>query len=480
MTNYNYNITDFLNDLIDVNTFNYEVRDSTITSNHVGTTYKTEIDIEFETDLTIDEKTTLDNLVAAHDGQPRPDLISTYVESTAMIEVTPSNTTEFISGPFHLMQTLINRRELFNDKESPIYEPTLIPILGEDGHLVDHANRINNLEVIHGKLGWHRQQMQQAKYTKPDNLLIYYGWLSSFNNTINTWDNEKIAQDMAKYNLIVLGDGVADTGHGDYTNASIIISRIKELNPSALIFGYVSINQNLVQFQFKVDEWEMLQIHGIFLDEAGYDYGNIISNSRSAFNTKIDYVHNQTYAKLCFANAWNIDHVLGTVNDPAYPNTTYNTSDAESNLTENDYFLLESFAVNSVSYTSNYESKTDWCLRGIKAINHRYKYGINLIGSCVIEEGHADANNLLQFAFISSLMFSMDGFGSSDIYYSSSSAHNTFISRTLPGNLGTTYTLTPTVIADGTDTDVYHRYTQFGHLKLDFSTDAQTFSIINY
>ena len=66
------------------------------------------------------------------------------------------------------------------------------------------------------------QQIIKAGYQKPSNLLIYYGWINSFNSSVNSWTNEKVAQDMAKYDLIVLGDGVQDSGHGDYSNTEII------------------------------------------------------------------------------------------------------------------------------------------------------------------------------------------------------------------------------------------------------------------
>ncbi len=44
-----------------------------------------------------------------------------------------------------------------------------------------------------------------------------------------------------------------------------------------------------------------------------------------------------------------------------------------------DYYLLESLAVNSADYTNDYEVVSDWNIRGVKAIGHRYTYGINLV-----------------------------------------------------------------------------------------------------
>ena len=91
---------------------------------------------------------------------------------------------------------------------------------------------------------------------KPKNLLVYYGWLNSFNSAQNSWTNEKVAQEMAQYDLLVFGAGIADSTHGDYSNTKVIIPRIKALNPNVKMFGYVSLNQTEANFESEVDEWD--------------------------------------------------------------------------------------------------------------------------------------------------------------------------------------------------------------------------------
>lgn len=483
MTTYQYFVTDFLNNDVNLNKFSKEITNSNIVptllgiTNHLGI-----VSIDFESSLSGSEQTTLDGLVASHDGLPLPPSdLDEFLDENAEVTITPSDSTSSITGEFYIMQTLVNRRELFNDVENPIYDPIVTPILGENGHLQDHLNRIGNLETIHGNTGWHNQQVVKAIYKKPDNLLIYYGWLNSFNSAVNSWNNENVSQDMAKYNILVFGDGVQDPGHGDFSNTEIIIPRIKALNPNAKIFGYVSTNQSLANFKSKVDGWDNLGVHGIFMDEAGYDYGSTATNGRDAFNEKVDYIHNdQTSSTLCFINAWNMDHIIGTENDASYPNTTWNPDLVESHLTSDDYYLLESFAVNTVVYGNDYETKTDWAYRGWKSTSHRYNYGINLVSVCTIEDGHADSSDLIDFAFISSMMFCLEGFGSADIYYGASSAKNTFLERPDVSGLGEVYELCPTVQNDNGDSDIYHRYVQFGKFSLDFSSGAQASSITKY
>lgn len=373
------------------------------------------------------------------------------------------------------MDILTIMRELYNATTNPIYDSTFTPILGSSGWSTDHSDRINNIETIHGKLGWHNQQVVKSLQSRPTDLLIYYGWMNSFNSATNGWDNEKVAQEMAKYGIVVLGDGLANTSHGDYSNTSTIIPRIKVLNPNTKIFGYVTVDQSLSTFEDEVDEWEALEVHGIFMDEAGYDYGR----TRSEFNDRVDYVHDQTYANICFANAWNMDHIIGTTNDTSYPNSTYNSSTTASNLSSDDWYLLESFAVNTQDYTGDYASKSDWSSRGSKAINHRNTYGINLAAVNKIEDGDTNETSLFNFCFASSLMFSLDANGSSDHSYGSSSAKTKFITR--PDVTGINcWSLSPSVQVDVNDYDIYHRYADFVKISVDFSSGSEASSITKF
>lgn len=362
----------------------------------------------------------------------------------------------------------------------PRVDALLVRMTAAENAISNLQTKVTNLENIHGKGGWHQQQITQSLYKKPQDLLIYYGWLNSFNYEINGWNNEKVAQDMSKYGLIVLGDGVQDPSHGDYANTSIIIPRIKALNPSVKIFGYVTVNQTLANFQTKVNQWNTLGVHGIFMDEAGYDYGTVSTNGRVAFNTKVAYVHALGSANLCFVNAWNMDHIIGTVNDPSYPNATWNPSLVVSSLTYNDWYLLESFPINTEAFSGDdgYEAKADWAARGVKAIGHRYTYNINLAACGIINDDNANGQDLFNFGFISALMFSLESFGTSSNSYGAGTAQVAFWTRPDVYKLSKIWTLSPSVQADVNDYDVYVRFVEFGKLLLDFSTGAHISSIV--
>lgn len=305
---------------------------------------------------------------------------------------------------------------------------------------------------------------------RPKNLLIYYGWLNSFCSAENSWDNENVARNMSKYNILVFGDGVQDPGHGDYANSQIIINRIKEINPVSLIFGYVSVNQPLNGFITKVSQWNGLNVDGIFMDEAGYDYGK----NRTELNSRIDVVHNQEISNVCFLNAWNIDHVIGVENDPSYPNTTFNPGLVESNIDMEDWYLLESFAVNTDSYTANggYADKTTWHLRGNKAADRRKEYGFNIASVGIINDSNTGGQNLFDFAYRSALAYSLDANGTSDSNYGASSATTKYWERPKPYGFpkGEEFA----VIEDGQNADELSRNFSFMKVTLDFSLNTSS------
>jgi len=542
-----YKSTDFPAQKVAPGKLHKEIAESSITVDLNGITTQDsedEVYLDFDGTLSPGDISILDSIVAAHDGDEDPAQSSEIISFLDVNTIVTDPVTSLF-GPFFIMQLMLNRKALYNDNENPLYEAGYTPLLGEVGS-------VPYLLSMHEKTGWHRIELMQARYVKPRALLIYYGYPNSFNYSDNSWNNELVAQDMAKYSLIVLGgsivrhesgshtgsngastledtgkswetnglvgltvtnstdgssgtitantattvtatltggtdndwdtDDVYDIRHPDYTNASTIISRVKALNPNTKIFGYVKTPLEYTPWTARVNEWDAEEVHGIFMDESGYDYGTTSTNSRTAFNSKVDFVHGKTNSNLCFVNSWNMDHVLGTVNDASYPNTTWNPSLVESNLTWDDYYLLESFTVNTSAYSANngYESKTNWAYRGAKAIAHRYTYGINLVGSGIISNGNANGSDLFNFGFISALMLALEAFGTSDEYYGASSAEVDWWSRPDVSDMGLAYEVTPVIQVDAGDSDVYHRYVEFGKLSLDFSTGAQSSSITKY
>jgi len=465
---YTYPISSFPNGVNLDKLTNTIKADVAITETLLDISYvSSDVNINFNNPLSSEEKAELDNIVATHDGTP-PIYPPTDLRYYLDFEVPTTDSRTSITGPFYMMQPLINRREIFNDSNSPLYIAGFTPLIGANGS-------VTNLNNIHAKIGWHNQMIVQARFSRPKDILIYYGWLNSFNSATNGWFNEKVAQDMAKYQIIIFGDGIENPSHGDYANTQIIIPRIKQLNTSTLIFGYVSTNQSYADFQTKTDQWNTLGVHGIMMDESGYDYGTVPTNGREAFNQKVDYVHGKSSAKICFPNAWDTDHILGTADDISYPNTTWNPSLLQSKLNENDWIMLESYPVNTTSYSGNggYETAGDWTIRGNKVNYLQSVYGCNFASVNIIDNGDPNGQNLFNFAFVSSMMWSLEAFGTSDTGYGSSSAAVQYWLRPDVTNMGIVYTVNPSVQQDLLDADVYHRFCEFSKLQLDFSTGAQ-------
>ena len=469
-TKYTYSISsDFPNQKVNSEKLTQQIEASAIaTALDYVNTDGDECDIWFADALSGGDETLLDGIVASHDGGPPvyPVTGVYYWEQDPVMTDAETG----ITGPFSVIQSLVNRRELFNDADNPLYIDGHQPILGATGILQTHADEIDNLDDIHDKGGWHQQQVTEALYATPKDLLIYYGYLNSFNYDDNAWTNEKVAQDLARYDVLVFGDGIQNPSHPDYSNTQVIIPRVKALNPAALIFGYVSTDQSLGDFQTKAGQWDTLQVHGVFMDESGYDFGK----TRAEFNQRVSYVHGQTYAKLVFANAWNTDNILGTANDPSYPNSTYNPSLTESALDEDDWVLLESLAVNTTAYSGNdgYESASQWSARIGKAISLRAAYGVNFAGSSVIANASSDGDALSRFACVSAMMGSLEAFGTSDASYASSSAIVKRWEQPYVVDLKL-WNLNSSIQVDAADSDVYWRFVQGARLMLDFSGSAQ-------
>jgi len=429
------------------------------------------IELDADTLINNDPKITVSAALAITDSMSLED----FLDENAQVTDVPSG----VQGPFYLMQELLMREDLYGDTENPLHVPGRIqPILGVQGWAVDHASRILNIETIHGKLGWHNQQVLQATYVRPKDLLIYYGWINSFNSAQNGWVNEKVAQDMAKYGVIVFGDGVQDPTHGDYANTSIVIPRIKALNPNALIFGYVDATAVIGTFQTKATQWNTLGVHGIMMDKCGYDFGL----NRADFNTRVDYVHGLSVAKKVFSNAWNTDHVLGTANDASYPNSTWNSGLVASKLNTDDWIMLESLVVNTTAYSGNagYASKSDWYARISKAVTLRATYGVNFASVGIINDDNVNGLTLFNFSIVSAIMGSLEANGTSDTSYGASSANTKMWTRPDTTAMGSVWNLSPSIQVDSGDADVYNRYVDMAKLSLDFSSAAQASSITKW
>ncbi len=104
---------------------------------------------------------------------------------------------------------------------------------------------------------------------------IYYGWPSQVNGAEG--DLDRAAAEFARFGVIVLGDGLEHPTHPEHARTVAIIARLNN-GGATRVFGYIDLGvttQNLppptlVQF---AEEWKRIGAVGVFLDDAGADYG---------------------------------------------------------------------------------------------------------------------------------------------------------------------------------------------------------------
>lgn len=232
---------------------------------------------------------------------------------------------------------------------------------------------------------------------------------------------------MARYQLVVLGSGLEDPSHGDHANVLIIVPRILGLNSGCVVFGYVDTAQPQADFEARVDQWETVGVNGIFMDQAGYDFGTPSTNKRKVFNDKVAYIHGRNMK--VFANAWNPDHVLGTVNDPSYPNSTWNQPLRATNLDATDWYLMESFGHGPYGPSGElqHEDAAQWQSRGTKIT--AYLGAVQVAALAQVDEADPAAQDKSDFVLISAMMWGLDAGGTADVFHGAGSAKTTMWTR---------------------------------------------------
>jgi hypothetical protein len=256
----------------------------------------------------------------------------------------------------------------------------------------------------------------QANPYLPYKVLIYYGTPQGVNNL---WDDDLAAQIFAKYDYIVVGAGLEDPNSPFYVSTTTIISNIHAIKPNAIVFGYIDLgvttnNFSLSDIQKRTDQWESIGADGIFLDDAGYDFGV----SRDRLNTALDYIHSKNMFTI--VNAWNADDVMSDQVD-----LTYNPSGMPTRMGTQDFYLLESFFVNTDAYAPNkgYASNTDYKMRGDSAVYYRNTLGVKMLATNIVDYStysDADIQKFFKMSETAAAIFSLDGYGLSPLEYSAS------------------------------------------------------------
>lgn len=255
--------------------------------------------------------------------------------------------------------------------------------------------------------------------SSPYRLTVYYGTPAGVNGL---WDSAAAGQLFSNSDLIVFGDGLEIPTEPNYATTTATLSTIKSYNPIAVIFGYIDLgvttqNLSLTQIQTKVDQWITAGATGIFFDDAGYDF----QVSRARMNSAIDYVHGKNLPTMI--NAWISDDVFAST-----VNATYNPTGVATSLSVNDYYLLESWIVNTAAYaTDSYATFYDIKTRGDAAVAYRATYGTKIVTTNVADfSTYTDSqlHGFFRMCEVASLTYSLDGYGLCPTSYSASAPNS--------------------------------------------------------
>lgn len=272
----------------------------------------------------------------------------------------------------------------------------------------------------------------------PARLAIYYGFPSLINRS-NSNLTQAIAA-FANYDLIVLGDGVEfndiqpqrkppGVGTAEHKLARRLIKQLQRSRRNTRIFGYIDLgnsqNLTLKELKNRVQLWANMGVKGIFLDEAGYDYGV----TRARQNAIISFIHELNLS--AFVNGFNPDDLFS---DRAVPLNNLGGGNPEGEPTElnrADIYLLESFQIRMGEYD---EGELNDRIR--RALSYREQFGTRIFGVTTSQIGQSFEQAKFDYAWWGSLMWGLDGFGWGEPSFSS--ADNLMPYRTAPtiGDLG--------------------------------------------
>jgi hypothetical protein len=281
------------------------------------------------------------------------------------------------------------------------------------------------------------QQMERVAF-----FYGYPGWING------AADLDASAAWLYPYDVVVMG-----FAEGTLSDATAVAARLKSNNPAVRIFGYIDIGSTA---HYGEDEMRALADRaftagatGVFWDEYGYDF----ETTRARQNNMVDYVHGKGMS--VFVNAWNPDDVFS----PAV--TPQNPGGLPAHLGKGDYYLLESFVVNTgVPWSSAPYMPNSIVLSKLDKIGpYRAATGVKMVALSYINESRPDAGRLYEYALAFATYASLDGFAAAVEDIGGSTNRLASYTSTLRQPLGW-YGRNPALLRTSTGGDasvVYHR-----------------------
>jgi hypothetical protein len=182
----------------------------------------------------------------------------------------------------------------------------------------------------------------------PQRLAIYYGYPSLVNGAQG--DIERALAHFSGYDVLVFGDGLefdapvsGYAGPAEHAFTRLLIRRLGDTARRPNVFGYVDLGRtnwlSIPDLIDRIERWGAMGADGIFLDEAGYDFGV----TRGRQNAAVSAAHARGL-RVCL-NAFNPADLFDDVPTPLNSVGGGNPEGLAPGLSTRDAVLLESFAV---------------------------------------------------------------------------------------------------------------------------------------
>lgn len=303
-------------------------------------------------------------------------------------------------------------------------------------------------------------------YQRPSKLMIYYGIPQGVNSM---WNDDFAAQAFSRWDEVVFGTGLEDPTNTYYASTKNIISKMHGLNANQKVFGYINIgvsigNESISSLETQMSQWKASGADDIFFDLAGYDY----QVPRSRLNTLLDYAHGLGLGVM--VNAFVPADVMGNSVD-----ATYNPSGTATHMNATDFYLLESWVVNTGAYSSHngYATMSDIKTRADSAVGFRSTLGVKITTiNSVDYTAYNDEQITKYFQMVqaASEIYSLDAYGLAAFNYSSQAPNSNALRYfDFDPNYASTYNINAPYTIDGPWTELTRPDT-----GMTFHNDFQT------
>jgi len=256
-------------------------------------------------------------------------------------------------------------KDFYNDPANPLYT-------GEDYQCMYW----DNIPKIKETMSYVEHKIKQETYKKPRRLIVQDGTFTK--------------PHLLKHDVIIFNEN------------STMISEIDTVKPTTQLFGKVDGRLSYTNFVNAFNSFDN-SICGVYVTNTGYNKGTVDTNSRSAFNEKLNFVHSSN--KVVMIDTEVIDHITGTINDVDFPNTIWNVGLENSSYSINDWYLINDFVIKDDVFVD----KTEWLDRMNEIFSLRLNKKIFMAALTSINE--VDSQQKFDISCMTSNLCALDVFG---------------------------------------------------------------------